>query len=46
MNTIEKRLKIADDELKMIDFYDYVVVNDDLEEAISKVRNIICDELD
>lgn len=46
MNTIEKRLKIADDELKMIDFYDYVVVNDDLEKAILKVKNIICDELD
>ena len=46
IETIEKRLRIAEEELKMIDFYDYVVVNDDLEEAISKVRNIICNELD
>lgn len=46
MVTIEKRLKIAEDELKMIDFYDHVVVNDDLEKAILKVKNIICNELD
>ena len=46
MGTIEKRLKIAEDELKMIDFYDHVVVNDDLEKAILKVKNIICNELD
>ena len=46
MDTIEKRLKIAEDELKMIDFYDHVVVNDDLEKAILKVKNIICNELD
>ena len=43
--TIENRLRIAEEELKQIDFYDYVVVNDNLEEAISKVRNIICDEV-
>jgi len=46
IETIENRLKIASDELKQVDFYDYVVVNDDLEEAISKVRSIILDELD
>ena len=45
METIEKRLKIAEEELKQIDFYDYVVVNDDLDEAIAKVKRIITDEI-
>lgn len=46
LETIENRLKIAGEELKQVDFYDYVVVNDNLERAISEVRNIILDELD
>ena len=46
LTTIENRLKIAEDELKQIDFYDYVVVNDDLEDAINKVKSIILDKLD
>jgi len=46
LETIEKRLKIANDELKQVNFYDYVVVNNDLEQAISKVRSIILDELE
>ena len=41
METIENRLKIAEDELKQIDFYDYVVVNNDLDKAINEVREII-----
>ena len=45
METIEKRLRIAEEELKKIDFYDYVVVNDNLEEAIEKVKNIILNEI-
>ena len=45
MDVIEKRLKIAEEELKQIDFYDYVVVNDDLDKAISKVREIILDKI-
>lgn len=44
IETIENRLKIAEDELKRVDFYDYVIVNDNLDEAIEKVRNIILDE--
>ena len=44
IETIENRLKIASDELKKIDFYDYVVVNDNLEEAINKTKNIILNE--
>jgi len=46
LETIENRLNIASDELKQVEFYDYVVVNDDLEKAISTVRKIILDELD
>lgn len=45
MQTIENRLKIAEEELKQVDFYDYVVVNDDLDEAINKVKNIIVEEV-
>lgn len=41
LETIEKRLAIANDELKQVDFYDYVIVNDDLEKAINDVRNVI-----
>ena len=45
LETIENRLKIASEELKQVDFYDYVVVNDDLQEAISKIREIILSEV-
>ena len=45
IETIENRIKIASEEQKQIDFYDFVVVNDDLEEAILKVKNIILDEI-
>lgn len=45
IDTIENRLRIADNELKQIDFYDYVVVNDDLDKAIEEVKNIINDRL-
>ena len=41
IDTIEARLKIAEEEMKKIDFYDYVVINDELEKAIDEVRNII-----
>ena len=45
LETIEKRLKIAEEELKQVDFYDYVVVNEDLNTAIAEVRNIINDKI-
>ena len=45
VETIENRIRIASDEQKQIGFYDFVVVNDDLEEAILKVKNIILDEV-
>lgn len=45
IDTIENRIRIASEEQKQIGFYDYVVVNDDLEEAILKVKNIILNEV-
>lgn len=42
---INQRLQIAEKELKEIDFYDYVVVNDNLEKAIAEVENIIEKEI-
>ena len=41
LERIEERLKIAEKELEEVDFYDYVVVNDDLEKATNAVREII-----
>ena len=38
---IEERLKIAEEELKYKDMYDYVVINDDIEEATRMVKDII-----
>lgn len=38
---IEQRLEIAKKELEEINFYDYVVVNDDIEKATNEVRDII-----
>ena len=45
LETIENRLKIASEELKQISFYYHVVINDNLEDAIGRVRNIILDDL-
>lgn len=41
LETIEKRLKISEVEMKQVDFYDYVIVNDDLDKAISDVKRVI-----
>jgi guanylate kinase len=40
-DVVQRRLTIAADELKMVDQYDYVVVNDDLDEAVRRVGEII-----
>ena len=45
LETIENRLKIAEDELKQVDFYDYVIVNDDLDDAVEKIKKIIVNEV-
>lgn len=41
LETIEKRLRIAEAEMKQVDFYDYVIVNDDLDKAIGDVKRVI-----
>lgn len=41
---IEKRLNIVKEEIKSLDCYDYVVVNDDLEKAVSEIIGIISSE--
>ncbi len=41
---IEKRLKVAREEIKRAKFYDYIVVNDILEVAYSKLKSIITAE--
>ena len=42
---INQRLKIAEEEMRQVSFYDHVVVNDDLEKATEKVRKIIMEEI-
>lgn len=42
--TINKRMTITKEELKQINIYDYVVTNDNLEQAINDVINIIKSE--
>jgi guanylate kinase len=41
LETIKKRLKIAEEEMKQVDFYDYVIVNDNLDKAIDDIREVI-----
>ncbi len=41
IDVIENRLKIAEEELKRVDFYDYVIINDDLDTAINEVKECI-----
>lgn len=41
IDRINERLKIAEEEMKQIDFYDYVVINDDIEVATNEVKDII-----
>ena len=42
---INQRLAIAEEEMKQVGFYDYVVVNDDLEKATNEVKEIILKEI-
>lgn len=41
LDVIENRLKLAEEELKLEDQFDYVVVNQDLETAIKEIQEII-----
>ena len=38
---IERRIKRADYELSKKDLYDYILVNDDLDECVARLENII-----
>ena len=41
MSVIQNRLEIAKEELKRVDFYDYVIINDDLDRAVMEVKECI-----
>lgn len=41
---IKRRLKIAEDEIRKTPEYDYIIINDDLEEAFGRMRSIIVSE--
>jgi guanylate kinase len=41
---IESRLSAASDELKLIEHYDYVVINDEVEKACQRIQAIITAE--
>lgn len=45
LEVIENRIKIAEEELKQVDMYDYVVVNDNLDDALDRFRDIFSKEL-
>lgn len=44
LEVIEKRIEIIEKEIKYLNIYDYIVVNDDLEVACEEVINIIRSE--
>ena len=39
--TVERRMKIAREEMDMSHLYDHVVINDDLEKAVAEVRTFL-----
>lgn len=41
ISVINQRMEIAEEELRRIDFYDFVIINDDLEKATKEVKDII-----
>ncbi len=44
LEDVERRIKIAKEENKYKDIYDYIVINDDLEKATNKVKEIIANK--
>jgi len=42
--SLERRIETARNELRQKDKFDYIVVNDKLEDAVAEVQKIICDE--
>lgn len=43
-STVKKRLDKASEEIKQFLFYDYVVINDDIEKAVNELHCVICAE--
>lgn len=43
-DVIKKRLHRASEEVDYIDLYDYLVINDNLDECVENIHNIICNE--
>jgi guanylate kinase len=41
---VEQRLRIAEQEMQALPYYDYLVTNDDLEQAVDLLRAIILAE--
>jgi guanylate kinase len=41
MEVIERRMSMAEKRIKECEFYDYVVVNDDIDEVVPQVKAII-----
>jgi guanylate kinase len=41
IETIKKRIKRSVEEIKLIDKYDYVVINDEVENAVRKIKEIV-----
>ena len=41
MDVIERRMSMAEKRVKECEFYDYVVVNDDIDEAVEQTKSII-----
>jgi guanylate kinase len=39
---IERRLRIAKDEIKCYEKYDYLIINEDIEESVFELKSIIC----
>lgn len=44
IETIEKRMSVIDDKLSKYQEFDYIIINDDLEQTIQKVKTIIASE--
>lgn len=43
-NVIEKRMKTAKEEIMMMENYDYAVVNDEVDNAVAKIKAIVASE--
>lgn len=41
MDTVEKRLKRASEEIELLPHYDFVVVNDTVENAVKRINTVV-----